>query len=410
MPKVYKPNKAFMRLRTAIIYNKRPRHVFLMMLLTILLVLLYSFKRNGSSLLSILLFQPRTPPTRAPTLSPTTAESFIEGSSPYTPGQLEEAMMKVSTTREDFRYDVQFIDECDLFLNPNRTDFYQPYHDVVESLDQYAEAVKGFHTSVHDLREVPPEEQEALCGSMNDLLWKQDGDDGGDTIFQTNALSLTRGGYVEQLLPPLRHPKFCEDPFSLDHLLEIDYLVHDFGAICRHLTKHPKARTVFFDLGASLEFHGGVDNPALTLLELYQQFGVTFDHYYAFEYTPLPPAQVFEKIPEFLLDSYHWFNIPVDAEPSKKNNPWTSLLSRFHEDDFVVIKLDIDTPQVEIPLIHQLLQEKYSTVVDQLYFEHHVRMKHLYRQWQRTAWGTLQDSLDLFTRLRKTGIAAHSWV
>jgi len=380
-------------------YDKRPRYALLLLLV---LVLFY----NSTHVLR----PPRKTPVREapPTLSPTTAESFIEGSSPYTPGKLEGDMMKVSTTREDFRYDVQFVDECDLYHNPNRTDFYQPYHDMIESLDQYAAAVKGFHTSVKDLRDVPPEEQEALCESMNNLLWKQGSN--GKNIFETKSLSLTRGGYVEPLLPPMRHPNFCEDPYNHDHLLDIEYLVHDFGAICRHLTKHPKARTVFFDLGASLEYHGGVENPALSLLELYQQFGVTFDHYYAFEYTPLPPDRVYEKIPEWLLPSYHWFNVPVDAEPSKKNNPWTALLSKLKEDDFVVVKLDIDTPQVEIPLIHQLLQEKYSSVVDQLYFEHHVRIKHLYRAWTRTAWGTLQDSLDLFTRLRKTGIAAHSWV
>ncbi|KAL3927262.1 MAG: hypothetical protein SGBAC_013153 [Bacillariaceae sp.] len=409
MSKSHKPNKSLMRLKTAILYGKRSPYARLNLLLLFFVVLLltvaYSVYQNTTPSARA---SPRRATARPPTLAPTTAESFIEGSSPYTPGKLEEAVLKVSTTRDDFRYDLQFVDECDLFHNSNRTDFYQPYHDYIDSLEQYARAVKEFRTSVHDLRDVPSLEQEAICESINNVMWMKSSN--GTDIFPPNSLSLTRGGYIEPLLPPMRHPKFCEDPHNLDHLLEIDYLVHDFGAICQHLTKHPKARTAFFDLGASLEFHGGVDNPALTLLDLYQRFGVTFDHYYAFEYTPLPPAQVYEKIPEYLLNSYHWYNVPVDADPDKKSNPWTSLLSKFTEDDFVVIKLDIDTRTVEVPLIHQLLQEKYSKVVDHLYYEDHVRMKHLHRQWGRSAWGTLQDSLDLFTRLRKTGIAAHSWV
>jgi len=211
---------------------------------------------------------------------------------------------------------------------------------------------------------------------------------------------------VEPLLPPLRHPRMCEKKY--DHILDMDYLVHDFGKMCRELDE--KARTVFFDLGASLKFHGDAKSPALVLLELYQQFGIKFDHYYAFEYTPTPPHRMYAKVPEELMHAYHWYNVGVESSPTSKQNPWKTILSKFNENDLVVIKLDIDTASIEIPLTHELREAKYAPLVDQFYFEHHVKVRRMWREWKWGSNGTLQDSLDLFTSLREVGIASHSWV
>lgn len=49
-----------------------------------------------------------------------------------------------------------------------------------------------------------------------------------------NQLSLSRSGYLEPLMPPLRHPEFC---FNDSYLIDPTYLVHDFGAMCRKLKK-----------------------------------------------------------------------------------------------------------------------------------------------------------------------------
>ncbi|CAJ1941854.1 unnamed protein product [Cylindrotheca closterium] len=318
----------------------------------------------------------------------------------YVPSHLETRIM--ASSRSELQYDRMRADECSLFFNTSQSGISPEYHEYVAMMDKYIKAVKNFDAKVDDLRLIPTEKRQKICQSMDNIL--------KGAFPAENSLSRTRGGFIEPLLPPLRHPRFCEDGhlgWDSVYLLNIDYLVHDFGLMCNQLNSTSK--TVFVDLGASLDYHPE-NNPALQLVDLYQKFGIKFDHYYAFEATVIPPDQVFQKVPRDILPSYHWFNVPVEVLETSKQNPWASILSKYNEDDLVVVKLDIDTPAAEIPLVGQLLEEKNSRIVDQFYFEHHVRMKNMLRFWKTGATKTLQHSMDLFTQLRQTGIAAHSWI
>jgi hypothetical protein len=141
--------------------------------------------------------------------------------------------------------------------------------------------------------------------------------------------------------------------------------------MCRSLKRH--SRIVFFDLGASLKFKNYNGGPPIYLYNLYRKFGFPFDHIYAYEITPTPPNEVFAQLPEELLPSYHWINVGVNATPGSYLNPFTTLLREYREDDLVIVKLDIDTPELEIPLAHQLLSDpKLLRLVDHFYFEYHV--------------------------------------
>ena len=87
------------------------------------------------------------------------------------------------------------------------------------------------------------------------------------------------------------------------------------------------------------------------------------------------------------------------------------LADNYNKDDFIVVKLDIDTPSVEIPLAHQLLNDdRFIGLVDQFYFEHHVFLGEMKQWWTRSMNGSVSDSLDLFYSLRRNGVGAHSWV
>lgn len=336
-----------------------------------------------------------------PNLSLTISPDYRNGATRnYIPSKLEATMMLRS--RSKLHYDKETASACSLYKNTSETDLYQFYQEYVPMLRNYSVAVRDFSIYTDDIRKAHLRAREETCKSMDKLL--------DDTFEMEHFLSKTRNGYLEPLLPPLRHPLFCGSE-KIRHrklwLTNIEYLVHDFGYICRVLDT--KSRTVFFDLGASLEFHGGEKNPALSLIELYSRFGIKFDHIYAFEYTFIPPKDVFKTVPKKLLPFYHWYNIAVEANPSSDQNPWTSILAEYTKEDFVVIKVDIDSSDVEIPLVQQLL-ERYSDIVDQLYFEHHVKVRDMDRHWGDSGIGTLQDSLELFTQLRTKGIAAHSWV
>ena len=91
-------------------------------------------------------------------------------------------------------------------------------------------------------------------------------------------------------------------------------------------------------------------------------------------------------------------------------NPFYSILKQFNEDDLIVVKLDIDTPEIEVPLVKQLLEDdSISKLVDHFYFEHHVHMDEMYRHWVPSK-GTLKDTFDLMSGLRAKGVAAHFWI
>jgi hypothetical protein len=87
-------------------------------------------------------------------------------------------------------------------------------------------------------------------------------------------------------------------------------------------------------------------------------------------------------------------------------------LDSFEEDDLIIVKLDIDTPSVELPLVLQMLSDdRYNKLVDQFCYEHHVKLYELGRYWTSNgATGSIQDSLNLFAGLRAKGIASHFWV
>jgi hypothetical protein len=216
--------------------------------------------------------------------------------------------------------------------------------------------------------------------------------------------------------------------------MDLGYLIHDFAAICR--TFKPYTRTVFIDMGASLDFHDN-DNkytnashpdynpfsndhllktkisPAVYITDIYKKFGIKFDHIYGYEITSKDPMQVYERIPNELKSSYHWYNIGVNSSINSSSNPLKSILidGNFNKDDFIVIKLDIDTNSIELPMSKLILDNpKITSLVDVFYFEHHVYMKDMAQFWRKSMGGTVKESLELFHNMRKKGIASHSWV
>ncbi|KAL7527697.1 hypothetical protein ACHAXR_002083 [Thalassiosira sp. AJA248-18] len=271
-------------------------------------------------------------------------------------------------------------------------------------LDRHIAAVKDFTPVNFDILDhIQRNRSHSICSSLR--LHP----DGLSALFPSNQLSLSKSGWLEPLTPPMRFHKFCDDR---RHLMSLDYLVHDFEAMCHNVK--PTSKSVLIDMGASLDFHGKTNQPIVTLLTLYEKFGFHFDHIYAFEITPTDPKRVFEDLlPEKYMRAYHWINTGVSHEKGHKMNPLKSILSQFVEDDFVVVKLDIDTSFIEVPLVYQLLEGGpggiYHRIIDQFYFEHHVHLGELAGNWSKSMNGTVKESLDIFYRLREKGIPAHFW-
>jgi hypothetical protein len=194
----------------------------------------------------------------------------------------------------------------------------------------------------------------------------------------------------------------------MEVLMSIAYMVNDYAAFCRQLK--PTSRTVFVDLGAALNFHKQ-KVPVVDLTDEFRKFGIHFDHIYAYEISPTQPKDVYELLPEQLFAAYHWINLPVSPDPESKLNPWRMLMNNYREDDFVVVKLDIDTPVVETLLVEQLRSNpSLSKLVDVFYFEHHVQLRELIGNWGVVGNVSVKESMELFVDLRRQGIVSHSWV
>jgi len=280
---------------------------------------------------------------------------------------------------------------------------------ILRKLTAFRDDLKTYQQLVHDFPDAPQDIRKAMEKSSVEHVCSQLElhPDGLPGIFKSGQLSFTRSGWVEPLLTPQRNPEFCFDQ-NAKNLMSLGYLVEDFARMCRSLK--PKSKIVLIDMGAALDFHGSEDSPAMYLTKTYRKFGFYFDHIYAFEIEPKNSKAVYDRVPDELMASYHWINLGVDANTESKFNPLHSILRNFDKDDLVIVKLDIDTPFIEVPLANQLLNDTtLSDLVDQFYFEHHVHLGELAGAWGSSMHGTIKSSLKLFRGLRKNGVAAHFW-
>lgn len=120
------------------------------------------------------------------------------------------------------------------------------------------------------------------------------------------------------------------------------------------------SRRLLFDLGAST-YHGwGSDRSAIGskwFVQYFARFNTSFDHIYAFEFTPRPPSQIFRDLPIDILARYSYYNLGVSAEIGDVWNVWTFIKEIARPEDYIIVKLDIDSPNIEGNFITQLIND-----------------------------------------------------
>lgn len=220
---------------------------------------------------------------------------------------------------------------------------------------------------------------------------------------------------IEPLFGFLRHPYdycfFAPNMYERKTALRLskNYLIQ------RNRNEIPMYERAFmFDLGASTYLRGAGGASQSWFIEQFRKREIYFDRIFAWEAAPMPDESIFETVPAKIVNNLTYFNLPADSTPGAKHNPLRILAEVTRPNDFVVLKIDIDTSAVEIPLIMQIIENSamYKRV-DELYFEHHVSKSPMqWRGWGDTDCGneTLPGSYELFSKLRGLGIRAHSWV
>ncbi|CAF1660222.1 unnamed protein product [Didymodactylos carnosus] len=136
---------------------------------------------------------------------------------------------------------------------------------------------------------------------------------------------------------------------------------------------------------------------------------MSFNRIIAYEISQLAPATAWEQVPDELMSGYTLINVGCSADKASKDNPWRILLAAAKPEDYVIVKLDIDTSSIELPLIQQILENStISQLIDEMFFEHHVTVKEMIRYWGHPP-GSLNDSYQYFIKLRQLGIRMHAW-
>ena len=190
---------------------------------------------------------------------------------------------------------------------------------------------------------------------------------------------------------------------------------HSHGGVNANSHVHLPPRAFFFDAGTSL-----FDSSLTYFTCLYGQQGIPFDHIYGWEYTLLEPQNFWAHVPPPVKPHYTFMNIPVSENRDDNVRSLINfLLDTVQETDFVVLKLDIDTPEVENKIVSEILSDpSVSGLIDEFYFEQHYYCPFM----EHCGWGNkmpselsglkldIGNSLQMFRRLRELGIRAHMWI
>jgi hypothetical protein len=257
----------------------------------------------------------------------------------------------------------------------------------------------------------------------------------------------------ERIIPPLLAPEAPRDYQEKDPVILDPYFMARVAAtmqaagIGARPTGHTHRRAFLFDAGASVwsqtDF-GGKWPGTRWLFERYRDLGVEFDEIFAWEATAHPGYEYYKGMEPGVMVSrsgcspgaipsdttcllslplispllpplphpqakVHFYNYPVSKDPGPQN-PLTVLKHVARRGDFVVFKLDIDTPVVEHAILQLLLNDTEAhTLVTHFFFELHYGLKEMQGVWDDNMPGDVLTTAELFVRLRKSGINAQFW-
>ena len=259
------------------------------------------------------------------------------------------------------------------------------------------------------------------------------------TPEEHKSLSHFRVGDVKEPIEPLtgiaRHP-FASTGCGGDvDIFDIRYLIphNNCGAAT-------KPRVLLFDMGASVGFqgvpggvyaqmpsNGGGLAPSLPLFyRIYADRCLEPDEIYAWEPNMgVSGPDWWGELPGAIRSKVHFYNDFVNegeieqAEGPKGTHPANSFLeiledvAKASKEDFVVVKVDIDTSQIELTIVEAIAERpEIAGLIDELYFEYH-----FYYDGHNFGWGDadavkgdVDTAMGLMHRLRALGVRSHFWI
>lgn len=234
-------------------------------------------------------------------------------------------------------------------------------------------------------------------------------------VYKDTCTGLIAEVPIEPLTSFLRHPlALCPVGAKEDLILDKTYLLIPFT---HEVHGAETSYKWLFDAGASTYDTGAGGASQSWFVDTYRDRGFEFDRIIGWEAAPTDPRRQWDAVPADIKRKTSWYNIPATIGVGDADNPLTFIKELTKQEDYVVFKLDIDAPAIEIPLVQQLLSDpELLSLIDEFYFEHHVTNSPM--QWKgwgdltddKSPLGDIQDSYNLFASLRERGVRAHSWV
>lgn len=160
------------------------------------------------------------------------------------------------------------------------------------------------------------------------------------------------------------------------------------------------ARKVLVDVGTNVYLGSGA-----TLIRMYEPF-IRFDEVHFFEPKKLNISEHHRR--KYNITDYNVVTEVCSGHRLRDIALW--LKENFDEEDFVVLKYDLDNgvvgPTIEWSFIHCLIRTGAIEVVDELYLELHFWFPEI--RWQHQ-FHTMQQAFDLIRMLRELNVPVHAW-
>lgn len=233
--------------------------------------------------------------------------------------------------------------------------------------------------------------------------------------------------YIEPLVSHLRHPLAgCvgEEPTRLttlrSNLYRVLMLSRGYILPPQHVSPH-KTFFKYFDAGAS-SWDQGKGGPSIQFfVKFFRRHDIWFDKIFAFE-ANVRSSHFYKSVPDNWkkLVEYRQIYISSSKEEDSDDSPFLpSVIERSaRPEDYIMFKLDIDSPRVEAGSVDYILANAATTPIDEFFWEHHVKGNYILARgyWKqdfrrsKSPHVTLKESYEYFLKLRQLGIRAHSWV
>jgi len=214
--------------------------------------------------------------------------------------------------------------------------------------------------------------------------------------------------YIEPLLGLTRHPNaIC---LSKPWLKNLDYiLLQSFqdNLFYQRMNKSDQIQYIGMDLGASTWGSSGVTNTNWFFAQ-YEKRGAKFDRMLMWETIEHKRDKIYNFPPKY-TSSFQYFNILADLDPNAEGNPLRVLHKIARKEDFIMLKLDIDTAR-EVFIVLALLENPNAMAnVDEFFFEHHTVTPIMHSYWKTNVACDLFDTYKIFLQLRHSGVRTHGW-